>query len=355
MWTEPRLQDGPTSARRTFARPDQAHPGTRDRRPRRAGDRAVRRASPTVLPARSTSPPSPCSCSSGSSCRLWVRLSAIGGIGSTRGPRCHAASIASRPERPDLVDRFGVWPATALFVAFTWLELVSPDSGDPSTLARSGARLLRRRARRRFCHRTQHRPPPRRGVSHVQPAHCSDCTIRSRSRRRRRHRDGGRCDPGIGRRGWLRALPVLPEWPGSRRVRHRDDRHGHLRRIVVDRAVDRPVPGGPRETSGSAPWRCWRSSPSIGGLYWAASRVAAGHGRQPVDCPPRGDAFCPHPRAHRPGLRARPLLDAGALRRTTPALGGERSLRTGLGPLRHGRLVGQFLPLARGRVVLPGA
>ena len=38
-------------------------------------------------------------------------------------------------ERPDLSARVGVWPAVVLFVAFTWLELVSRDSADPRTLA----------------------------------------------------------------------------------------------------------------------------------------------------------------------------------------------------------------------------
>ncbi len=41
----------------------------------------------------------------------------------------------NRPERTDIGDRLGVWPASAAFLAFTWLELVSPDSGDPGTLA----------------------------------------------------------------------------------------------------------------------------------------------------------------------------------------------------------------------------
>ncbi len=38
-------------------------------------------------------------------------------------------------ERPELVARWGVWPATVAFVAFTWLELVYGDSGDPRTLS----------------------------------------------------------------------------------------------------------------------------------------------------------------------------------------------------------------------------
>lgn len=42
---------------------------------------------------------------------------------------------ASVVERPDLVERFGVVPATLSLLVFTWLELVSPDSSDPRTLA----------------------------------------------------------------------------------------------------------------------------------------------------------------------------------------------------------------------------
>lgn len=38
------------------------------------------------------------------------------------------------PERPDILNRLGVWPATAAFVSFTWLELVYPDNTAPGTL-----------------------------------------------------------------------------------------------------------------------------------------------------------------------------------------------------------------------------
>jgi hypothetical protein len=37
-------------------------------------------------------------------------------------------------EQPDRGSGLGVWPAAALLIAFTWLELVSPDSGTPTTL-----------------------------------------------------------------------------------------------------------------------------------------------------------------------------------------------------------------------------
>jgi hypothetical protein len=39
------------------------------------------------------------------------------------------------PERPDLAKRVGMWPAVIALVAFTWLELVSPSSAGPRTLA----------------------------------------------------------------------------------------------------------------------------------------------------------------------------------------------------------------------------
>jgi len=42
---------------------------------------------------------------------------------------------AGNEQRRDVLVRWGVWPATAAFVAFTWLELVSVDSGEPRTLA----------------------------------------------------------------------------------------------------------------------------------------------------------------------------------------------------------------------------
>lgn len=38
-------------------------------------------------------------------------------------------------EQPDLSAKIGVWPAAIVFVAFTWLELVSRNSAEPRTLA----------------------------------------------------------------------------------------------------------------------------------------------------------------------------------------------------------------------------
>lgn len=37
-----------------------------------------------------------------------------------------------RAERPEMLDRLGYWPATGVFMAFTWFELVAPDNGPRS-------------------------------------------------------------------------------------------------------------------------------------------------------------------------------------------------------------------------------
>ncbi|MEX1004641.1 MAG: hypothetical protein WD990_04510 [Acidimicrobiia bacterium] len=41
--------------------------------------------------------------------------------------------LGLRPtERPEMLERLGYWPATAIFLAFTWFELVAPDNGPRS-------------------------------------------------------------------------------------------------------------------------------------------------------------------------------------------------------------------------------
>ncbi len=40
----------------------------------------------------------------------------------------------SQTDKSQILKRFGVWPAAIIFIAFTWFELVSPNSGDPTTL-----------------------------------------------------------------------------------------------------------------------------------------------------------------------------------------------------------------------------
>lgn len=97
--------------------------------------------------------------------------------------------------------RIGVYPAVAAFVAFVWLELIHPGSGDPATLAWaalgytiyllawSAAAGVDRATASADAFAVYHRL-----LSGISPF----------------GRDGDR----IRRRGWLRGLPVLPEWPG---------------------------------------------------------------------------------------------------------------------------------------------
>jgi hypothetical protein len=58
---------------------------------------------------------------------LWLWMSPWRSIG-----RWINAGVA---ERTDLGNRLGLWPATTAFLVFAWLELISPNSSDPGTLA----------------------------------------------------------------------------------------------------------------------------------------------------------------------------------------------------------------------------
>jgi hypothetical protein len=107
-----------------------------------------------------------------------------------------------RRERPGVLRRLGVWPAVAVLIAFTWLELVYPDSGSPVALGvaalvytifllTSMAYAGRETGLAVFDAFT----PYNRILSAISPI-------------------GRRSDGRLVRRGWLRALTVLPAWPG---------------------------------------------------------------------------------------------------------------------------------------------
>ncbi len=104
-------------------------------------------------------------------------------------------------ERSELVGRVGVWPAAAAFMAFAWMELIWPGSGSAVTLGTAALAytviLL--------------------GAIAVMGRETALGTIdmftvynRLFSSVASLGRPGGR----PARRGWLRALTVLPEWPG---------------------------------------------------------------------------------------------------------------------------------------------
>ncbi|HWL49003.1 MAG TPA: hypothetical protein VNT92_03945, partial [Acidimicrobiia bacterium] len=107
-----------------------------------------------------------------------------------------------RGERLGLLDALGVWPAAIVLLAFTWLELVSPDSGSPVTLGTAAlvytvgmlvaiAYAGRETGLAVFDGFT----PYNRLLSAISPL-------------------GRRGDGRLVWRGWLRALTVLPAWRG---------------------------------------------------------------------------------------------------------------------------------------------
>ncbi len=113
----------------------------------------------------------------------------------------------TRPEREDLVARWGVWPATAAFLAFTWLELVSPDASDPRTLAIAAivytAVVLA----------VGYVAGPRSGLRLIEAFHTYNGLIGSIAPLDLAPGDAPEASR-ISRRGWLRGLPVVPEWRG---------------------------------------------------------------------------------------------------------------------------------------------
>ncbi len=107
-----------------------------------------------------------------------------------------------RGERTGLLVTLGVWPAAIVLVAFTWMELVSPDSGDPVTLGTAAlVYTLGMLAAMSYAGRETGLAvldgftPYNRLLSAISPV-------------------GRRGDGRLVWRGWLRALTVLPAWRG---------------------------------------------------------------------------------------------------------------------------------------------
>lgn len=107
-----------------------------------------------------------------------------------------------RGERIGLLERFGVWPATVVFVLFAWFELIYSTPGDPVTLGTAAlvytAFLLIAMAvvgRETGLAMFDFLTPYNRLISSISPL-------------------GRTPDGRFVWRGWLKALPVLPQWPG---------------------------------------------------------------------------------------------------------------------------------------------
>lgn len=107
-----------------------------------------------------------------------------------------------QPERSPVSRRFGLWPATVIFMAFTWLELISPGSGDPATLGYAAL------AYTLFLLGAMWYAGRETGLFVFDPFTSYNRLVSAISPLGRDSR--GR----IYWRGWLRSLPVLPEWRG---------------------------------------------------------------------------------------------------------------------------------------------
>ena len=111
-------------------------------------------------------------------------------------------SVIPTEERSELLDRWGVYPAAGALLLFTWLELVSADSGQPRTLAIAALMysayafgLMAWAGRSTGLQIGDAFTIYNRLISAISPF----------------GRDG---DGRWVRRGWIRALPMLPQWRG---------------------------------------------------------------------------------------------------------------------------------------------
>lgn len=111
-------------------------------------------------------------------------------------------------ERPELLERIGVWPAVVAFVAFVWLELVYPDNTMPATLAAAAVVygiylfVLSRRLGPETALRSGAAFEMYTGViSRIAPVELVTTPNRGPAR--------------LERRRWLAALPHMPTFPGT--------------------------------------------------------------------------------------------------------------------------------------------
>jgi hypothetical protein len=105
-------------------------------------------------------------------------------------------------ERLGVLDRLGVWPAGGALILFTWLELIHPGSASPATLGLAALvytvvlmLVMSYAGRETGLAGFDLFTPYNRLISSLAPVGRGE---------------GGR----LVWRGWLRSLPVIPEWPG---------------------------------------------------------------------------------------------------------------------------------------------
>lgn len=118
-----------------------------------------------------------------------------------------------RPERPDLIERLGVWPATIAFVAFTWLELVAPGGAEPLRLAIAALVYTL------YVVAAGYLAGPESGLRIADAFHTYNGLIGAIAPVDITAPEGvgtvaAAETPALVRRGWLTALTTVPEWAG---------------------------------------------------------------------------------------------------------------------------------------------
>ena len=127
---------------------------------------------------------------------------AFGNLYSYMNPWRTLGSLIATEERPAEGDRVGVYPAAFALLLFTWLELVQPEGGQPNTVAIAAVvytaylvGLMAWAGRSTGLQIGDAFTTYNRLISAISPY--------------------GRDQEGrLVRRGWIRALPVLPRWRG---------------------------------------------------------------------------------------------------------------------------------------------
>ncbi len=111
-------------------------------------------------------------------------------------------SLVGSEERPALLERLGVYPAAFALLLFTWMELIAPEGGQPSTVAVAALvytayliGLMVWAGRSTGLQIGDAFTTYNRLISAISPW-------------------GRDAEGRLVRRGWIRALPVLPRWPG---------------------------------------------------------------------------------------------------------------------------------------------
>ncbi len=126
----------------------------------------------------------------------------VGNLYTYLNPWRTLGSLVGSEERPALLARLGVYPAAFALLLFTWMELIAPEGGQPGTVAVAAVvytayliGLMVWAGRSTGLQIGDAFTTYNRLISAISPL-------------------GRDAEGRLVRRGWIRALPVLPRWPG---------------------------------------------------------------------------------------------------------------------------------------------